>query len=84
MKKEQKQQIITLRRNGMGYGSIASQLGISINTVKSFCHRHSLAAQADDSVCEECGKPIAHNPGRKRSSAAMPVETSGRTHIWSL
>lgn len=49
-----------------GYGSIANQLGLSINTVKSFCRRHSLAAPPTDSICEQCGRPIAQNPGRKR------------------
>lgn len=66
MKDKQKQQIIALRRDGAGYGSIANQLGLSINTVKSFCRRHSLAAPPTDSLCEQCGRPIAQNPGRKR------------------
>jgi endogenous inhibitor of DNA gyrase (YacG/DUF329 family) len=66
MTDEQKQQIIALRRDGAGYGSIANQLGLSINTVKSFCRRHSLAAPPTDSLCEQCGRPIAQNPGRKR------------------
>jgi hypothetical protein len=52
MKDEQKRQIIALRREGAGYGSIASQLGLSINTVKSYCRRHSLATPKAESVCE--------------------------------
>ena len=66
MTDEQKQQIIALRRDGAGYGRIAARLQISINTVKSFCRRHSLAANSSASVCEQCGKPIPQNPGRKR------------------
>jgi len=66
MTDEQKQQIIALRRAGAGYGRIAMQLQISINTVKSFCRRHSLAARTDGAVCEQCGKPVVQNPGRKR------------------
>jgi endogenous inhibitor of DNA gyrase (YacG/DUF329 family) len=66
MMDKQKQQIIALRRNGAGYGTIASQLGVSINTVKSFCRRHSLAAPPTDHLCEQCGRPITQNPGRKR------------------
>lgn len=66
MTDKQKQQIIALRRDGAGYGSIANQLGLSINTVKSFCRRHSLTAPPTDSLCEQCGRPIAQNPGRKR------------------
>lgn len=55
MTDEQKQQIIALRRDGAGYGRIAARLQVSINTVKSAV-----------SVCEQCGKPIEQNPGRKR------------------
>lgn len=66
MNDEQKQKIISLRRDGAGYGSIATELGISINTVKSFCRRNSLTAPKKSSICEECGKPITQNPGRKR------------------
>lgn len=66
MTDEQKQQIIALRRAGAGYGRIAMQLQISINTVKSFCRRHSLVTRIDGAVCEQCGKPIDQNPGRKR------------------
>ena len=58
MNDEQKQKIISLRRDGAGYGSIATELGISINTVKSFCRRNSLTAPKMGTVCEECGKPI--------------------------
>lgn len=42
MTDEQKLDIISMRRAGAGYGKIASTIGISINTVKSFCRRHSL------------------------------------------
>ena len=63
---EQKQQIIVLRRDGAGYGRIAARLQISINTVKSFCRRHSLATSTAGAVCEQCGKPIEQSPGRKR------------------
>ena len=66
MTDEQKQQIIAMRRDGAGYGRIAARLQISINTVKSFCRRHSLAAKSAASVCEQCGKPIEQNTGRKR------------------
>ena len=38
---------------GEGYGRIAAQLQISINTVKSFCRRHSLAASTAGAVCEQ-------------------------------
>lgn len=50
MKDKQKQQIIALRRDGAGYGRIAAAVGISINTVKSFCRRHRLTAKKAASV----------------------------------
>lgn len=66
MTDEQKKQIIALRRDGAGYGKIAKELNLSINTVKSFCRRNSLVSQTDGQVCEQCGAPIAQNPKRKR------------------
>ena len=66
MTDEQKQKLILLRRSGDGYGQIAAALGISINTVKSFCRRHGLAAEVKGSGCEQCGKAVSQNPGRKR------------------
>lgn len=66
MTDEQKQKIIALRRDGAGYGQIATTIGISINTVKSFCRRHNMTANKSESVCEQCGNHITQNPGRKR------------------
>ena len=79
MTDEQKQQIIALRRDGAGYGRIAAWLQISINTVKSFCRRHSLVAKTAGAVCEQCGKPIAQNPGRKRKRFCCDA---CRNHWW--
>lgn len=50
MTDEQKQKIIALRRDGAGYGQIAATVGISINTVKSFCRRHSLVTKKATAV----------------------------------
>lgn len=66
MKGEQKQRLNALRRSGAEYGQIADALEISINTVKSFCRRHGLSSAAKPSVCEQCGRTIEQNPGRKR------------------
>ena len=35
MTDNQKEMVLALRRNGMGYGTIAGEVGISVNTVKS-------------------------------------------------
>lgn len=73
----QKSQIVKLREMGMGYTAIAKTLGISENTVKSFCRRNKLNGVAAASkkskplfdglhFCHFCGKEVAQNPGRKK------------------
>ncbi len=73
MTNEQKTLIAEMRKNGLGYIKIAQQLGISENTVKSFCRRNKLSANTvptldmseDMKPCKCCGKPVKQNPGRK-------------------
>jgi len=69
----QKQRIEYLRGKGESYAVIAAELGISKNTVKSYCRRNNLGVgyivelpteSAD--ACENCGKPLHHTPGSKR------------------
>ena len=69
MTDEQKQQIIRLRKKGCGYTAVANKVGISKDTVKSFCRRNGLAGEMaavqEDSVpgCRECGKPLQQTDG---------------------
>ena len=75
MTDEQKKQIETLRLNGCGYTRIAQMIGISENTVKSFCRRNKLTgsvipkmqypADAQEHFCQCCGVVVEQNPGRK-------------------
>lgn len=78
MTKEQKLEITQLRTAGYGYFRVAQALGISENTVKSFCRRNNLSgmvaveapktqSQADDEIhlCLYCGLSVEQNPGRK-------------------
>jgi len=44
MTKYQKEQILSFRGNGESCAKIANNLGLSVNTVKSFCRRHNAAA----------------------------------------
>ena len=60
---EEKNSIIRLRKAGQGYSTIAATLGLSKETVKSFCKRNDLGgrrAQPADSqrgiICPTCGK----------------------------
>ena len=71
MTDEQRQQITNLRTAGNGYKKIGKLLGLSENTVKSFCQRRKLGGAVVNSntevaVCKCCGKPVPQNPGRKQ------------------
>lgn len=72
----QKEQILKLRTDGLSYGEIACELGMRINTVKSYCRRkfngdHKKKTVEPGSIvsniehCQECGKPIQQIQGRK-------------------
>ena len=77
MKTDEKNKIITLRREGHSMTEIADQLGLSRNTVKSFCRRNGLTGDAEsipmmtitdepsEKLCQCCGKPMVQYPGRK-------------------
>ena len=71
----QKQQIICLRAAGAGYGRIAQKVGISVNTVKSFCRRNKIEEApleqsaeftGETTYCENCGKEIRQIAKRKK------------------
>lgn len=71
MTNEQKLLIISLRKEGLGYKRVASRLGMSENTVKSFCRRNEInnrliIENQEDSACKHCGKPIEQNPKYKK------------------
>ncbi len=75
MTDNQKAQIIKLRVAGYGYGSIAGTLGISPNTVKSFCRRNDINADTatetvqltgETTACENCGREIQQIAKRKK------------------
>ena len=52
MTNEQRMIVSALRAQGMGYGAIARKVGISENTIKSFCRRN---AQKEDNAGHWCG-----------------------------
>lgn len=70
MTDEEKQQITRLRKKGCGYTAVANKVGISKDTVKSFCRRNGLAGKRasqdnDAAGCRECGRPLQQRPGMK-------------------
>lgn len=68
----QKQRIELLRGKGESCASIADDLGISENTVKSYCRRNNIGVAIKQeqplatNICANCGCPLRHTPGAKR------------------
>ena len=59
------------RRQGLGYTEIARKLGMSVNTVKSYCQRNGIKPAGktvvqSDNACRQCGSVLEHTPGRKK------------------
>lgn len=73
MNDTQRQQIEKLRTDGLSYGKISEALGLSINTIKTYCRRHGFggvvatSAQIDETghFCLCCGIPVVQTFGRK-------------------
>ena len=61
MTNEQKHSVTMLRKSGVSYAKIASELNISENTVKTFCRRNALTTKAMQStrICKNCGAPMS-------------------------
>lgn len=74
MTDEQKRQVVSLRQEGGGYTSIANKLGISRDTVKSFCRRNGLSGEMGKEQgqsrpqgrCRECGRELFQEDGIKK------------------
>jgi hypothetical protein len=73
MTNQQKETITQLRSMGHSYAKIATLLGISENTVKSFCRRNNLAgvgrelaSQNPGTLCRQCKALLIHTAGAKQ------------------
>jgi len=72
MTRKQSHQVDAMRLSGKGYVTIANVLGISVNTVKSYCRRmkDTVLMTANNSVtdyaCGNCGCALKYTPGVKR------------------
>ena len=53
MTAQQKQQILELRRQGLGYGMIAKKVKMNKSTVSTFCARNGLGGVASEKKPEE-------------------------------
>lgn len=76
MTNEQKETLALLRLEGFGYTSISKTVGLSVNTVKSYCRRNALPCEKADSCssgekksyplyCRYCGKLLNQKPASK-------------------
>ena len=68
----QKNQITVLRSQGYGYKKIGQLMGLSVNTVKTYCKRNDLGgaftnpkSQSKEKRCKCCGAPLHQTPGQK-------------------
>ncbi|MBQ7765910.1 MAG: RNA polymerase subunit sigma-70 [Lachnospiraceae bacterium] len=75
MTEYQRDQIVAMRKEGIGYHSIGVALGLTRDTVRNFCKGHQLAGYGkkikmhlqEGKTCMYCGKLIQQpETGRKR------------------
>lgn len=67
---EDQRKIISLQMQGLGYRRIATQTGLNIYTVKSYCKAHPISAE---DVCLYCGKGLAHTPHKRRKKFCSDI-----------
>ncbi len=94
MNDKERQQIQTLRKENKSYGAIAQVLGLSVNTVKTYCQNHALggakvkveykAGEARPCAC--CGTPVIQNPKRKakRFCSKLCCTTWWNSHLYEV
>ena len=66
----EKNYIIRYRKAGHGCAEIARTLGLSANTVKSYCRRNNIipdtpSSDTDEPICPQCGATLIRLPHRK-------------------
>lgn len=72
MTAEEKRILATYRKQGIGYKKIAQLMGLSVNTVKTYCKRNALGGMitvspcSTEKACKYCGATLVQTPGRKR------------------
>lgn len=72
MTKEQREQIVDLRKKGYGYRMIGQMLGLSRDAVRYFCKSNGMAGNAenvlisDGANCPCCGGGILQTEGKGR------------------
>lgn len=79
MTQQHKEQIIKLRATGTSYGQIAKALGLSINTVKSYCQRNPKGRETSKRVevacldrCPQCDALLEQSTGHRQKRFCSP------------
>lgn len=63
----QKNKIQDLRSKGETYATIALEIGVSENTVKSYCRRNNIGTIEENIyTCPECRQPLTHLPHKRK------------------
>ena len=77
MKLQQREAIHQLREGGQSYASIAEFLGISVNTIKSYCRRNDLggialstAESMNETFCGNAVHRLSKYPEKSKSNIA--------------
>ena len=78
MNQAQKEMIAKMRGDGASYKRVAVSLGISENTVHSFCRRNGLGGSlaiglVEGIHCRNCGSILVHTKGFKRRKFCSDV-----------
>ncbi len=77
----QKKTIRAMRLQGISYVKIGEDLGLSDNTVRSYCRRNGLGEKAKNTIaCKQCGKLIKIVPKQK---PRMFCSDACRTAWWN-
>lgn len=67
MNNQQKQAITQLRKQGLGYKKIAQELGLNLNSVKSYCRNNQLTTKAiSPEVCRHCQGVLSQKEKQKK------------------
>ena len=76
MTTEQINRIVSLRKSGKGYDTIALETGISKSTISSFCKKNGLSGKASNKVEEIGGNSLLSSPSRGNVDAGKRPESS--------
>lgn len=85
MTEKQRTEIVRMRQNGTAYNTISNLLGISVNTVKSYCRRNNIKPLDKpipiENICLNCGKQITQREKVKNVNFVVrSVKPNGGIH----